>query len=71
MKKINIPSLLKEHYILTIILSLAFLLRVMGIYFGYPYALNFDEMQDIPNVLKMLQGMHLKPPHYIHGSFYF
>lgn len=65
------PSFLKKHYILIIILSVASLLRVVGIYFGYPYALNFDEMQDIPNALNMLQNVHLKPPHYIHGSFYF
>ena len=62
---------IKENFLLISIVTLALLLRLLGIYFGYPYALNFDEMQDIPNTLKMLQGVHLKPPHYIHGSFYF
>lgn len=71
MNKKNLFRFFRKNYLLATILLLAFLLRVIGVNFGYPYALNFDEMQDIPNSLKMLQGVHLKPPHYIHGSFYF
>ncbi len=63
--------LIKENILIIIIIAVSLILRLMGIFFGYPYALNFDEMQDIPNILKMLQDTHLKPPHYIHGSFYF